>query len=66
MENQHAFDSIDASAFDDVLKNYASVVPENLADLENQRLDVIPRALEERNPAFLTKFELATLMDWKL
>jgi len=66
MEMKHAFERIEAAVFDDILQQYPTVVPEKLGDLEKQRLDVIPEALKERHPAFLTKSELATLMEWKL
>jgi len=67
MESNHtAFDDIDASTFNEVLEQYPTVVPEKLADLEEQRLNIIPNALKERDPPFLTMAELTVLMDWKL
>jgi len=66
MESKHTFGEIDAPTFGELLQQYASFVPEKLADLEQQRLHVIPEALKARDLAFLTKSELATLMDWKL
>ena len=66
MESKHAFDSIDATTFEDLLLQYPDFITEKLVDLERQRLHVIPAALKARHPAYLTKPELATLVDWKL
>lgn len=66
MDQQHAFGNINVSTFDGLLQQYPNVVPEKVAVLEEQRLNVIPKAVKEREPAFLTKPELVTLVDWKL
>lgn len=66
MEAEHTFDSITAGIFEDLLKQYADVVLPDLAELEHQRLQIIPDKLQERDVPYLTKDELATLMDWKL
>jgi hypothetical protein len=69
MGSQYAFGSISAGDFDDILSQYSEAVPSKLADLEEQRLSVIPDVLAERRSegqAYLTKKEVATLVDWKL
>ena len=69
MGSQYAFDRISGSDFEDILSQYPDVVPSKLADLEEQRLSVIPDVLAERRSegkAYLTKSEVATLVDWKL
>ena len=69
MGSQHAFDRIAASDFEEILSQYPDTVPAKLADLETQRLSTIPKALAERRAegqAYLTKSEVATLVDWKL
>lgn len=63
----HGFDAIDATTFDDVLGQYPDSVPEKLSDLDAQRYESIPDIVAARRPApFLTKEEVATLVDWKL
>jgi hypothetical protein len=69
MESQYAFESISASDFEDILSQYPEAVPSKLADLEEQRLSIIPAVLAHRQSegqAYLTKKEVATLVDWKL
>lgn len=66
MDGNHAFDTIDRETFNALLNKYPDVVPSKLADLEEQRLVTIPSAVSSRDPKYLTKEELATLMDWKL
>lgn len=69
MGSQHAFDRISASDFEEILPQYPGVVPAKLADLEEQRLTTIPEILVKRRAegqAYLTKAEVATLVDWKL
>lgn len=69
MGSQYAFDRISGNDFEDILSQYSDVVPSKLADLEEQRLSVIPDNLAERRSegkAYLTKSEVATLVDWKL
>jgi hypothetical protein len=69
MSGQYAFDGISGSDFESILTQYPDVVPSKLADLEEQRLSTIPTALAKRrakSQAYLTKAEVATLVDWKL
>jgi len=69
MGSQYAFDRIARSDFEDILSQYPDVVPTKLADLEEQRLSTIPEILAKRRAegeAYLTKAEVATLVDWKL
>lgn len=69
MEKHHAIDEINAHDFDTLLKQYASIVPEKLADLETERLKTIPEFLTTRkqaDDAYLNKAEVSTLVDWKL
>ncbi|GAB7335346.1 hypothetical protein MBLNU13_g07736t1 [Cladosporium sp. NU13] len=69
MGSQHAFDLITASDFEEILLQYLDCVPAKLAKLEEQRLSKIPTVLAKRRAegqAYLTKTEVATLVDWKL
>jgi hypothetical protein len=69
MDSQYAFGSISESDFEDILSQYPDAVPSKLADLEKQRLSIIPAVLAGRRSegqAYLTKAEVATLVDWKL
>jgi hypothetical protein len=69
MGSQHAIDRIAGSDFEEILSQYPETVPAKLADLEEQRLSTIPDALAKRRAegrAYLTKAEVATLVDWKL
>jgi len=69
MGSRYAFDRIAGSDFEEIISQYADTVPAKLADLEEQRLSTIPKALAERRAegqAYLTKTEVATLVDWKL
>jgi hypothetical protein len=67
--SQYAFDRISKADFEQTLAQYPETVPSKLADLEEQRLSIIPAALRDRKAkgeAYLTKDEVATLVDWKL
>jgi len=67
--SQHAFDRISSDDFEQILAQYPETVPSKLADLEEQRLSIIPATLKQRKAkgkAYLTKNEVATLVDWKL
>ena len=67
--SQYAFDRISKDQFEQTLAQYSETVPSKLADLEEQRLSAIPVKLRERKAkgnAYLTKAEVATLVDWKL
>ncbi|KAL1302630.1 hypothetical protein AAFC00_003001 [Neodothiora populina] len=59
-------DTIGLKRFKAELDGYGDVVPEKVGELEQQRLEIIPRALAEREIAYLTKAEIQTLVDWKL
>lgn len=67
--SRYAFDRISKCDFEQTLAQYPETVPSKLADLEEQRLSNIPSTLKERKTkgkAYLTKKEVATLVDWKL
>jgi hypothetical protein len=67
--SQYAFDRISNDDFEQILAQYSETVPSKLIDLEEQRLSTIPATLKERKAkrnAYLTKEEVATLVDWKL
>lgn len=52
-----------------LLAEYPSVVPAKLADLEEQRLTIVPSALarrREEGKSCLVKDELIKLVEWKL
>lgn len=69
MGSHYAFDRIAESDFEEILSQYSEAIPAKLADLEEQRLSTIPKALAKRREegeAYLTKAEVATLVDWKL
>lgn len=69
MASKYAFDSIDRTTFEEILKEYPDVVPDKLAALEAQRLRTIPAALVKRRSEgkpYLTKDEAVSLVDWKL
>lgn len=69
MGAQLRFDRISEDAFESILAQYPETVPSKLADLEEQRLSAIPARLQQRkaeDKAYLTKEEVATLVDWKL
>jgi hypothetical protein len=67
--SQYAVDRISNDDFEQILAQYPETVPSKRADLEEQRLLTIPATLKERKAkgnAYLTKEEVATLVDWKL
>lgn len=66
MLDQHYSDVIDTKDFKALLASYPVVVPEKLAEVEEERHSTIPKALRERTPAHLTKTEVQRLVDWKL
>ena len=69
MANEYAAESIDKSTFNTLLDQYQDVVPQKLAELENQRLSMIPSTLGTRRSdgkPYLFKDEVVTLIDWKL
>jgi len=69
MASHYAFESITLDTFNEVVDQYQHVVPEKLADLEEQRFQIIPSTLTERiseGVFHLTKDEVVTLVDWKL
>jgi hypothetical protein len=66
---QYAFDCISTHDLAEILSRYPDTVTSKLADLEEQRFTTIPAVLAERRSAdhaYLTKAEVATLVDWKL
>lgn len=66
MLEKHHIEAISAEEFTAVLASYDDEVSEKLHKLEEQRVHTIPKALSERKPAYLTKPEVQTLVDWKL
>lgn len=66
MLKQHYPENIEPVEFESILDSYRDEVPERLAELEKQRLEIIPAALSERDATHLTKKEVQTLVDWKL
>lgn len=69
MGNPLTFELISKDDFDEILSRYQETVPSKLANLEEQRLSILPARLREREAAgkaYLTKDEVATLVDWKL
>ena len=66
LEERHNIGTIVADEFESLLQQYPSAVPVKLAELEKQRLDIIPQTLRDREMKFITRDELITLMEWKL
>ena len=67
MDEEATFMTIDLSTFDTLLKRYPNFVPEKLSKLDQERYNTIPGVLRERTGSvWLTKDEVATLVDWKL
>ena len=67
--SKYALHNISSDDFDDILSQYSSVVPQKLAELEKQRLTIVPVELAKRKKdgkAYFTKQEVTTLVDWKL
>ncbi|KAK6421277.1 hypothetical protein LTR95_016823 [Oleoguttula sp. CCFEE 5521] len=62
------FAGIDKSTLNGLLEQYPSYVPEKLKSLDEQRFSALPGVLAERmaeGKVYLTKKEVATLVDWK-
>jgi hypothetical protein len=69
MGSHYAFDRIAGSDFEEILLQYPDIIPARLAGLEEQRLSTTPETLAKRRAegqAYLTKAEVATLVEWKL
>ena len=66
MAEQPALEDIDAATFADLVAQYHTFIPAKLADLEKQRMEIIPEALKQREMNHITRDELIALMDWKL
>ena len=67
MRDCNAFDHIDVTTIDSILKEYPNVIPAKLNQLDDQRYSVIPAAVKNRTEdASLSKGEVVTLVDWKL
>lgn len=66
MPETHRIRTISPEDFQKTLEKYDALIPEKLSELEDQRLRIIPETLSERKPAYLTKTEVQTLVDWKL
>ena len=67
MDSSESIDAIDPATFDDLLQQYPIIVPEKLFSLDKQRYETIPDSLKQQEgPAYLTKEQVATLVDWKL
>nr|OQO30999.1 hypothetical protein B0A51_01238 [Rachicladosporium sp. CCFEE 5018] len=63
------FDGIDKGTFNSLLKQYPTCVPDKLGSFDEQRFNNLPGILAKRNgegKVYLTKEEVATLVDWKL
>jgi hypothetical protein len=66
MAGQYHAQTISGEDFQMLVHSYSEEVPDKLAELEKQRLVTIPEAFAGRNPSYLTKAEVQTLVDWKL
>ncbi|KER00409.1 hypothetical protein AUEXF2481DRAFT_34611 [Aureobasidium subglaciale EXF-2481] len=67
MDESHDHETITYDTFTQLLKSYKDLVPSKLDELEEHRLETIPKALSERtDDAHLKKSEVQTLVDWKL
>ena len=67
MKTDVSFELIDEEAFDSTLQQYDNVISERLKELDEQRYNVIPAAVKNRDEdPMLSKEEVATLVKWKL
>jgi hypothetical protein len=67
MDDLYDYETITYEMFSGLLESYTELVPSKLAELEEQRLETIPKALSERaDDAHLKKAEVQKLVDWKL
>ncbi|CAD0089104.1 unnamed protein product, partial [Aureobasidium mustum] len=67
MEETHNYETITYKTFSELLDSYKELVPSKLDELEEQRLEIIPKSLSERtDDAHLKKAEVQKLVDWKL
>lgn len=67
MDGKERYENINATTFGALLEEYPNVVPAKLSELDHERYDNIPNRLSQRkDPKFLTKDEVATLVNWKL
>jgi hypothetical protein len=67
MEDTYDYETIKYETFSELLESYKELVPSKLEELEEQRLEIIPKALSERaDDAHLKKAEVQKLVDWKL
>ncbi|KAK6440942.1 hypothetical protein LTR95_002836 [Oleoguttula sp. CCFEE 5521] len=63
------FDGVDKSTFNSLLEQYPTCVPDKLKSLDEHRFNGLPTVLAERKAegkVYLSKEEVATLVDWKL
>ena len=67
MDDLYDYEKITHEIFSELLGSYKELVPSKLDELEEQRLETIPKALSERaDDAHLKKTEVQKLVDWKL
>ena len=67
MDESPTINKINPATFDELLLAYPDVVPNKLSELDKQRYDVIPDSIKkQKGSPFLTKEQVATLVDWKL
>ena len=67
MDESYSHETIKYETFSNLLESYKELVPSKLEGLEQQRLEIIPKALSERaDDAHLKKAEVQKLVDWKL
>lgn len=67
MDELYDHKTIKYETFSELLESYKELVPSKLEELEQQRLEIIPKALSERaDDAHLNKAEVQRLVDWKL
>lgn len=67
MDETHNYQTITYKTFSELLDSYKELVPSKLDELEEQRLEKIPKSLSERtDDAHLKKSEVQKLVDWKL
>ena len=67
MKDTEAFERIEPAVFDAVFQEYSNVVPQKVFHLDDQRYNIIPTAVKNREEdVSLSKEEVATLVDWKL
>ncbi len=69
MQSSMAWDEIKYYEFITAVKDYPKYVPDKLRELDETRLQTIPKTIQQRKSGgqpYMEKSELLTLVEWKL